>query len=298
MQKKNADQMRTRSTLTELLESAVSATNGSKRNSLSREKSFFPFPANSFTLIELLVVIAIIAILAAMLLPALQGARKRSQTSQCSSNLKQIGGALLSYSSDFNGFCIPMEPIVTRKHVTWGLLLNEFNYITNNELFFCNAAAPTMTSETGQRRSVSGGPDTCIRYPKHENGHPEYYRFINYGISKTLASNYKSNGSDENKYNITFKMDKLRNPSFKVLSGDCFAYSNGNSYGRNIISPDVGSEASNGLNDCHNGSANITWADGHVTTVKNSRQNIQSERLGNSDKQKNYNKYFFPDKIE
>ena len=59
-----------------------------------------------FTLIELLIVIAIIAILAAMLLPALNQARERAKSIQCSSNLKQLGAYMLMYV-DLNAGIVP-----------------------------------------------------------------------------------------------------------------------------------------------------------------------------------------------
>jgi prepilin-type processing-associated H-X9-DG protein/prepilin-type N-terminal cleavage/methylation domain-containing protein len=58
-------------------------------------------PPTAFTLIELLVVIAIIAVLIALLLPAAQAARGAARRINCSSNLKQMGIALMMYTDTY-----------------------------------------------------------------------------------------------------------------------------------------------------------------------------------------------------
>ena len=140
-----------------------------------------------FTLIELLVVIAIIAILAAMLLPALSAARARARNSNCQSNLKQIGTAVIMYLNDNKDFLPPYEitgytgRIASGETVLW------------SAVFCCNGYLP-MPSGYRQAQIGNGYNDNQVfRCPEcqfNKNNWTDYG--LNYAFQGKVMSNLEN----------------------------------------------------------------------------------------------------------
>lgn len=176
----------------------------------------------AFSLIELMVVIAIIAILVALLLPVLAVAKQRALTSQCQSNLRQIGLGMNLYADEAKGlypesggliYWDQTDP-VTQKH---GWMQQILSFTQNTNIYRCPLDFKTKFS--------------------YFNGARAAYL--------AASSNFES-----------VDIKKIQFPSAYVLSGDTFWLS---LTGEGIADSDKDDYAQNCVGGAVNGDPWMTW---------------------------------------
>jgi len=192
-----------------------------------------------FTLIELLVVIAIIAILAAILLPTLQKARARGISSQCTSNLKQIGTMVQLYGNDWDG----MYTIGNDSDSPWYFLLIKEGYF-----------AKTNNSEEYKYLQIKACPGL---------GNPNPGKWYSYGIMR-LYKRYFTQGTHFQ--GRTLFLRKLPNKSI-IFSDTGALGDSGVVNQKSVLDPRNGTQSDGHFWTKHNNTNNTHFIDGHVESL-------------------------------
>ena len=201
------------------------------------------------------------AILAAMLMPALQQARERSKSIDCSSRLRQVGTLTRSYTNDYNDYVMSYSHYYTSK-------MNITGCTSTNEMTIQNSYYWILwhLGYTQDRPSSAKTQNSVFMCPTAQaaSGKTTQYLLYNgyaYGIS--LAWSFRNSAATSDLKHM-WKATQVKNPSGTIYAADSrqkdtMMPNNSVHYSRNN---------SGAVFAWHTLSANVLFADGHVSAVR------------------------------
>ena len=151
----------------------------------------------AFTLVELLVVIGIIAVLISLLLPALNKARQSSQTTQCLSNLRQIGMSLTQYSDENRGYLVPANTAAGGDWVTILVEMGDIPLQLNQQFGTVTASKQSnncLWCPSGSDAECSGSPAPPTKQSPLGAGWYDHFDPTN-GLNLHYCAWYSLNGA-------------------------------------------------------------------------------------------------------
>ena len=239
------------------------------KNSIQKQKKFFPGCDGGFTLIELLVVVAIISILAAILLPALAKSKARAQSIFCLNNTKQLSLAWFLYADEHNGRLVyNLGGDVATRGVAQRTNLNWVNNILNWELDSDNTNLTTLTEAglgpyTSKVTSIYRCPsDDVLSEIQREAGWRRRIRSYSMNAMVGNAGDLSQSGRNVNNpdYVQFFQLTVIPRPSQIFVFLDEHPDSINDGY---FVNKAYTGEWSDLPGSYHNGGANFSFADGH-----------------------------------